>query len=314
MSRRFFGKSIFLYILLIFCVIILSFQSGCDENGPGPELNGTITGGLNTSPEDSIVRVLLDEFEDLFQVQTRITFFDGDISGFLGVLDNILVTYGHLDYVGFYSTGLDILITQNWLKPYPRSINENDFLVGAIEGMKSKNTLYGVPIYIAPDGRVKGVGVSTHIENALEDKTIELINYITNFANSLRITEAVGGTHAYNDRPDLVVQDTVTIVVDCSLGADSCVTTVTFTIANTAKVNAGAFDIRVVADPLQSVVVNLSVPNGLGAGKTATFTISTPPGGNCFDPDCTICITVDSNNTVSESDETNNQLCRTPIG
>jgi len=317
MSRKFFGKAIFLCILLIFCVIILSFQSGCDENGPGsgPEPNGTITGGYNNSPEDSIVRVLLDEFEDQFEVKTRITFFEGEIIGFLDVLDNVLITNGHLDYVGFYSTGLDILITQNWLKPYPRSINENDFRVEAIEGMKSNNTLYGVPIYIA-DGRVKGIGVSTHIENAMEDQTIELINYITNFENSLRITEAVvGGTHAYKEiRPDLVVQDIKTIVVDCPGGTGTCVTTVTFTIANIGVGNAGAFDIRIVADPSQSVVVNQSVSGGLDAGKTVRFIISTPPGGNCFDSDCTVCITVDSSNTVSESDETNNQLCKTNIG
>ncbi|MFQ5932754.1 MAG: hypothetical protein ACE5MM_10125 [Nitrospiraceae bacterium] len=38
------------------------------------------------------------------------------------------------------------------------------------------------------------------------------------------------------------------------------------------------------------------------------------PGGNCFDPDCTVQVTVDVNDDVEESDETNNSAARTDIG
>ncbi len=115
--------------------------------------------------------------------------------------------------------------------------------------------------------------------------------------------------------PDLVVQDIDldALKVDCPGGAGTCVTESTFTIANSGAGDAGSFNIRIVFDPAQSVVVNEPV-TGLAAGTPQTFTVTTPPGGNCFDPDCTVCVTVDSDSTVAESDEGNNQLCETRIG
>lgn len=115
---------------------------------------------------------------------------------------------------------------------------------------------------------------------------------------------------------DLVVRDIDlnSVKVVCPGGAGTCVTTATFTVANIGAGDAGAFNIKIVADPSQSVEVNQAVPGGLVAGGTATFTITTPAGGNCFDPDCTICITVDNLNTVPESNESNNQRCETIIG
>ena len=116
--------------------------------------------------------------------------------------------------------------------------------------------------------------------------------------------------------PDLIVQNFVpnSLKVDCPGGPGTCVTTVSFTIANVGTGNAGAFNIRIVLDPAASVVVNKAVPGGLAAGATLTFTISTPPGGSCFDSDCTICVTVDSDNTVEECNEGNNKLCKTTVG
>jgi hypothetical protein len=113
--------------------------------------------------------------------------------------------------------------------------------------------------------------------------------------------------------PDLIVKDIDTIRVNCPPVGGPCVTTVRYTITNIGTGNAGAFNIRVVCDPGQSVVVNQSVA-GLAAGAVMSFTVTTPPGGNCFDPDCTVCVAVDSNNTVEESNEGNNQLCKTRIG
>jgi subtilase family serine protease len=83
-------------------------------------------------------------------------------------------------------------------------------------------------------------------------------------------------------------------------------------IANVGIGDAGAFNVRTVLDPTQSVVVNQAV-SGLPIGEQ-TLTVTTPPGGNCFDPDCTICVTVDSANAVTESDEGNNNLCATTGG
>jgi hypothetical protein len=113
--------------------------------------------------------------------------------------------------------------------------------------------------------------------------------------------------------PDLRVRDIGRPQVTCPGGSGTCVTTVSITIANVGAGNAGAFNVRIVFDPAQSVVVNQPFTD-LAAGAAVTFTATTPRGGNCFDPDCTICVTVDSDNTVEESDEGNNVLCETTPG
>jgi hypothetical protein len=112
--------------------------------------------------------------------------------------------------------------------------------------------------------------------------------------------------------PDLKVQSISRPQVSCPGGQGTCVTVVSVKIANVGAGEAGAFNVRTVFDPVQSVVVNQAVP-GLVVGEQ-TLTVTTPPGGNCFDPDCTICVTVDSGNTVTESDEGNNNLCVTTPG
>ncbi|HEX9670185.1 MAG TPA: CARDB domain-containing protein [Thermoanaerobaculia bacterium] len=114
--------------------------------------------------------------------------------------------------------------------------------------------------------------------------------------------------------PDLIVQDIGPPQVDCPGGAGTCVTKVTYTIANVGPGSAGPFDTQVTMDPGGAVVVTQSVPGGLAAGNTLSLTATSPPGGNCFDPDCTICVVVDSGKAVDECKEDNNKLCNTGIG
>jgi hypothetical protein len=114
-------------------------------------------------------------------------------------------------------------------------------------------------------------------------------------------------------QPDLTVRDITNISVSCPGGGGTCVTKATVTIENLNPAAAGAFTVKSVFDPAQSVVVNTNFP-GLAGSTPATFNVTTPPGGNCFDSDCTVCVTVDSANTVAESNEGNNQLCKTVIG
>ena len=103
-------------------------------------------------------------------------------------------------------------------------------------------------------------------------------------------------------------------VMNCDVAAAGlCTTTVTFTIANTGTVDAGPFKVLVQADPGLAQQGTVSVVS-LAAGATTTLTITLPAGGNCFDSDCTICITVDSDNEVIESNEGNNYYCETTIG
>jgi subtilase family serine protease len=101
--------------------------------------------------------------------------------------------------------------------------------------------------------------------------------------------------------------------VSCPKGGGTCVTQISFAVVNVGLGDAGGFNIRIVADPRQSVVVGRQVI-GLASRAAQGFTVTTPPGGNCYDPDCTVCVVVDSGNDVSESNEGNNELCTTRGG
>jgi hypothetical protein len=114
-------------------------------------------------------------------------------------------------------------------------------------------------------------------------------------------------------KPDLVIKDIGAPEVSCPGGGGTCVTKVGVTVANIGTADAGAFNTRVMLDPGQSVIVDHAI-TGLGAGDSQTFPVATPPSGNCFDPDCTICVTADNQGQVDESDEGNNQLCETTPG
>ena len=115
--------------------------------------------------------------------------------------------------------------------------------------------------------------------------------------------------------PDLIVQSIDPFIdVDCPGGAGTCVTTVIFTVANVGTADAGAFNINIVLDPGASVSLNEFVPGGLGAGDFMTITVTSPPGGNCYDPDCSVDIFVDNTDNVSECDEDNNKGTQTILG
>lgn len=101
--------------------------------------------------------------------------------------------------------------------------------------------------------------------------------------------------------PDLI-SDAPTIRVSCPEG---CVTTVILAITNVGSAAAGTFNVQVQLDPAQSVVLNQSV-EFLEPGETAVLTLVSPPGGNCYDPNCSVRITVDSRNGVVEENEANN--------
>ncbi len=124
----------------------------------------------------------------------------------------------------------------------------------------------------------------------------------------------VNSTRPPRARPNLVVLAIDEIDVDCPAGAGSCVTKARARLANVSANPAGTFAARAILDPKQSVEVNQSFPGGLMPGNETDFLIVTPPGDNCFNPDCTICVTVDPDDLVAKSDETDNQLCVTTQG
>ena len=114
--------------------------------------------------------------------------------------------------------------------------------------------------------------------------------------------------------PDLVIKDIGPPFVSCPGGGGTCVTKIDYTVANLGTADAGPFNVRAVLDPGQSVVVDTGFGGGLSASADQTVSITTPPGGNCFDPDCTISVTADSKNDVKECDKSNNTLSETSPG
>lgn len=113
-------------------------------------------------------------------------------------------------------------------------------------------------------------------------------------------------------RPDLTVALTAPPNVSCPGGGGTCTTTVSYTVSNpSATAVSTPFQVLVEADPGQSKPRTVL---SLAAGASQSFTDVLGPGGNCFDPDCTIRVTVDSTNVIVESNETNNVATSTSIG
>jgi hypothetical protein len=116
-------------------------------------------------------------------------------------------------------------------------------------------------------------------------------------------------------RPDLTVKiDQASLNVTCPGGGGTCVTTFQFTVTNVGAAASGGFDIAATADPSQTPTPAIPQQAGLAAGASRTLKVSFGPDGNCFDPDCTVSVTVDSGNVVAESNEANNTDSFTTIG
>ena len=112
---------------------------------------------------------------------------------------------------------------------------------------------------------------------------------------------------------DLRVSDIGRPQVNCPKGAGSCVTNTEYTIENIGNAASGPFTARATLDPGQSVNVS-AVLNSLLPGQSKTVPVTTPRGGNCFDPDCTITVVADDNNRVAECNERNNRAQETTPG
>ena len=111
--------------------------------------------------------------------------------------------------------------------------------------------------------------------------------------------------------PDLTIRDIGAPSVSCPGGRGTCTTKFDYTVANVGFGDAGPFIARSTSDP--GTVVDAPF-TGLLAGQEQTVIITTPPGGSCFDNDCTISVSVDIKNEVDECDEGNNTLSETTGG
>jgi hypothetical protein len=117
-------------------------------------------------------------------------------------------------------------------------------------------------------------------------------------------------------RPDLTVAIDKTHNPSVSCNTSGCVTTVTFTVSNIGAADVTIpYTILVEADP--SLAVSKTVPGPLpvlAGAPGQTLSVQVGPAGACYDPDCTVRVTVDSGNAVAESNEANNTDTFTGIG
>jgi hypothetical protein len=103
--------------------------------------------------------------------------------------------------------------------------------------------------------------------------------------------------------PDLTVTITGGPSADCSSGP--CTSSVEFDIANISSTDVtGTFEILIEMTAVPSNLTKTITVNGLAAGASQSFNETL--AGFCFVPDCIASVTVDSGNTITESDETNN--------
>ena len=113
--------------------------------------------------------------------------------------------------------------------------------------------------------------------------------------------------------PDLTVTAIGRPRVNCPEGAGSCVTQVDYKLQNIGNSASGPFEALATLDPRQSVSVTEAIANLL-PGQSRTVQVTTPPGGNCFDPNCTVSVVADHSNRVKECSERNNKAEQTTQG
>jgi len=205
---------------LILAVLLgmTSTQECCDD---GPISNGTLSGASRGSsgpgvmrpiadklkvmqtPEDEVVRDIADSFKVTYELEDlRINFFNGPLDDFINItLQGMYAKYKHVDFLIIYDNDIDSLIEKNWIKPYPKTINEGAFKPTAIAAMKRGQVLYGIPLFITQDNKVKGVAVSSRVEDELLDLTITFNDTLSTVENSKRLADAAGGKTAYNIIP-----------------------------------------------------------------------------------------------------------------
>lgn len=112
---------------------------------------------------------------------------------------------------------------------------------------------------------------------------------------------------------DLTVTDIGRPSVSCPTGSGSCVTTTSYTVKNEGNAASGPYVGQATLDPKQTVNVTSPLPS-LMPGQSQTVPVTTRPGGNCFDPDCTITVDIDIRKQVDECNERNNRAQETTQG
>jgi subtilase family serine protease len=105
-------------------------------------------------------------------------------------------------------------------------------------------------------------------------------------------------------------------VIDCSSGPSSCTLRVDLQINNIgAGISPSGVKYVIEAEGMPDLTLSIDEGGEISpGGSTGGFFVTLGPGTNCFNPDCTVTVTVDPDNDLVESDETNNTATRTDTG
>lgn len=109
-------------------------------------------------------------------------------------------------------------------------------------------------------------------------------------------------------QPDLIVQ-LGRADVSCGGKFVVCYLTIGFTVSNQGNADVTQrFLVSIEADELNPTTV---VVDSLAAGQQVDLRARLGPGGNCYNPDCTVTVAVDPSNVIPEFDENNNSATET---
>ena len=120
-----------------------------------------------------------------------------------------------------------------------------------------------------------------------------------------------------DEPPDLTVEFLYPpSIIDCSAGPANCTLRVDFQINNIgAGIAPDGVKYLVQAEEMPDLTLSIGQGGAIYPGQTTGgFFVILGPGGNCFNPDCTVTVTMDPDNDLVESDETNNTATRTDAG
>jgi hypothetical protein len=145
--------------------------------------------------------------------------------------------------------------------------------------------------YLVPAGSELGVGLRP-------DMTIAWVR--PRQASFSASEDAIFGNQL--ELPDLTVK-VLTVTQNCPGG--SCTITIRYTVGNVGRVASPGFDVLLQADPGLGDTRTIST-GPVFPGKPKTLSTNVGPDGNCFDPDCSVRVTVDPKNSVLETSDQNN--------
>ncbi|RIK39153.1 MAG: hypothetical protein DCC57_20390 [Chloroflexi bacterium] len=90
---------------------------------------------------------------------------------------------------------------------------------------------------------------------------------------------------------------------DVSCDSDGCYTYIYFTVSNYGDASSSSFTVGVYADEEPDGYVGVE---GLAVGESISLSATLGPGGNCYNPDCSVSVWADIYGEVPEYDEENN--------